>query len=53
MAWYEKLVVAVSSIDGDKKMTVSGDLNAQGDTIKGIATISNDGKISFMPDVQE
>lgn len=50
VAWYEKLAVAVSSIDGDKKMTVSGDLNAQGDTVKGVATISKDGKISFTPD---
>ncbi|MCX4257888.1 MAG: hypothetical protein OSJ54_13310 [Oscillospiraceae bacterium] len=50
VAWYEKLAVAVSSIDGDKKMTVSGDLNAQGDTVKGVATISADGKISFTPD---
>lgn len=53
VAWYEKLAVAVSSIDGDKKMTVSGDLNGQGDTVKGVATISNDGKISFMPDAAE
>lgn len=30
-------------------MTVSGDLNAQGDTVNGVATISRDGKISFTP----
>lgn len=53
VAWYEKLAVAVSSIDGDKKMTMSGDLNAQGDTVKGVATISDDGKISFTPDTEE
>lgn len=50
VAWYEKLAVAVSSIDGDKKMTVSGDLNAQGDTVKGVAAIGADGKITFTPD---
>lgn len=50
VAWYEKLAVAVSSIDGDKKMTVSGDLNGQGDTVKGVATIDQNGKISFTPD---
>ncbi len=49
-AYYEKLAVAVSSIDGDKKMTVSGDLNGQGDTVKGVATIDDSGKISFTPD---
>ncbi len=50
VAWYEELAVAVSSIDGDKKMTVSGDLNGQGDTIKGVAVIDEDGKITFTPD---
>lgn len=50
VAWYEKLAVDVSSIDGDKKMTVSGDLNGQGDTVKGVATIDEDGKITFTPD---
>lgn len=53
VAWYEELAIAVSSIDGDKKMTVSGDLNGQGDTVKGVATISDDGKISFTPDKKE
>lgn len=52
VAWYEKLAVAVSSIDGDKKMTVSGDLNGQGDTIKGVATIDDNGKITFTPDTK-
>ncbi len=50
VAWYEKLAVAVSSIDGEKKMTVSGDLNGQGDTVKGVATIDETGKITFTPD---
>ncbi len=49
-AYYEKLAVAVSSIDGDKKMTVSGDLNGQGDTVKGVAAIDETGKITFTPD---
>ena len=31
----EQLAVAVSSIDGDKKMTMSGNLNGQGDGVKG------------------
>lgn len=53
VAWYEKLAVAVSSIDGEKKMKMSGDLNGQGDTVKGVATISDDGKISFTPDKNE
>ncbi len=47
VAWYEKLAVAVSSIDGEKKMTVSGDLNGQGDTVKGVAVIDETGKITF------
>lgn len=50
VAWYEKLAIAVSSIDGDKKMTVSGDLNGQGDTVKGVAAIDESGKITFTPD---
>jgi len=50
VAWYEKLALAVSSIDGEKKMTVSGDLNGQGDTVKGVATIDETGKITFTPD---
>ncbi len=47
VAWYEKLAVAVSAIDGEKKMTVSGDLNGQGDTVKGVAAIDETGKITF------
>lgn len=47
VAWYEKLAVAVSSIDGEKKMKMSGDLNGQGDTVKGVAKIADDGKITF------
>lgn len=50
VAWYEKLAVAVSSIDGEKKMKMSGDLNGQGDTEKGVAKIADDGKITFTPD---
>lgn len=53
VAWRENLAVAVSSIDGEKKMKMSGDLNSQGDTVKGVATISDDGKISFTPDKSE
>lgn len=34
-AYREKLSVSVSSIDGTKKMTMSGTLNGQGDGIKG------------------
>lgn len=44
VAWYEELAIAVSSIDGEKKMRVSGDLNGQGDTVKGVATFDEDGK---------
>lgn len=50
VAWYEKLSVAVSSIDGEKKMKMSGDLNGQGDTVKGVAKFDKDGKITFTPD---
>lgn len=50
VAWRENLAVAVSSIDGEKKMKMSGDLNGQGDTVKGTAAIGNDGKITFTPD---
>lgn len=50
VAWYEKLAVAVSSIDGEKKMKMSGDLNSQGDTVKGTATIDKSGNITFTPD---
>lgn len=32
----ENLAVAVSSIDGQKKMSMSGNLNSQGDGVKGI-----------------
>lgn len=53
VAWYEKLAVAVSSIDGEKKMKVTGDLNGQGDTAKGVATIDKDGKITFTADPKE
>ncbi len=49
VAWRENLAVAVSSIDGEKKMKMSGDLNSQGDTVKGVATIGEDGKITFEP----
>lgn len=52
VAWYEKLAVAVSSIDGEKKMKMSGDLNGQGDTVKGVAKIDKDGKITFTPDTK-
>lgn len=34
-AYREQLSVAVSNIDGNKKMTMSGNLNGQGDGIKG------------------
>lgn len=34
-AYRESLAVAVTSIDGQKKMTMSGNLNGQGDGVKG------------------
>lgn len=34
-AYRESLAVAVSSLDGTKKMTMSGSLNCQGDGVKG------------------
>lgn len=34
-AYRESLAVAVSSLDGTKKMTMSGNLNGQGDGVKG------------------
>lgn len=51
----EQLAVAVSSIDGDKKMTMSGNLNGQGDGVKGKfvkATNPADGESAgtFTPD---
>ena len=53
VAWRENLAVAVSSIDGEKKMKMSGDLNSQGDTVKGVAEIDNNGKITFTPDTKK
>ncbi|MCI7498563.1 MAG: hypothetical protein MSA82_04045, partial [Oscillospiraceae bacterium] len=34
-AYRENLSVQVSSIDGEKKMSMSGNLNGQGDGVKG------------------
>lgn len=41
-AWRESLAVEVTSIDGTKKMTMSGNLNGQGDSIKGKFTPSGE-----------
>lgn len=55
VAWKENLAVAVTSIDGDKKMSISGNLNGQGDTVKGKAVLDakNEKIISFTPDTEE
>lgn len=46
-AYREKLAVAISSIDGTKKMTMSGNLNGQGDGIKGKFNLKT---LTFTPD---
>lgn len=48
-AYLEKLAVAVSNIDGTKKMTMSGNLNGQGDSVKGKFDLST---MTFTPDDQ-
>lgn len=37
----EKLAVAVTSLDGTKKMTVTGNLNGQGDGVKGLFALAS------------
>lgn len=47
----EQLAVAVSSLDGTKKMSMSGNLNGQGDGVKGTFTPgSGDTSGTFKPD---
>lgn len=42
-AWEDSVAVAITSIDGEKKMTMSGALNVRGDSKKGTAVVSEDG----------
>lgn len=47
----ENLAVAVTSLDGQKKMSMSGNLNGQGDGVKGIFTpASGETPASFVAD---
>jgi hypothetical protein len=47
----ETLAVAVTSLDGEKKMAMSGNLNGQGDGVKGVFTpASGETPASFVAD---
>lgn len=52
-AWEDSVAVAITAIDGEKKMTMSGSLNVRGDAKKGTFTPSEDFSTgTFTPDVQ-